>query len=87
MSFFTHQVTLPDTYKDEMDMIGIGRIIDAAPHEPHFAFDMFGVSTIDFEDVTLYDACVDMIGTGRILDAAPPGPHYVFICLGFLCNR
>ena len=29
----TNGVTLPDTYKDEMDMIGIGRILDAAPHE------------------------------------------------------
>ena len=69
----TDGVTLPDTYKDEMEMIGIGRILDVAPHEAHYAFDMFGVSTIDFEDVTLYYACVDamdMIGTGRILDAA-----------------
>ena len=54
-------VTLPDTYIDEMDMIGIGRILDATPHESHSAFDMFGVSAIDFEDVTLYDACVDVM--------------------------
>ena len=46
-------VTLPDTYIDEMDMIGIGRILYAAPHEPHYAFDMFGVSAIDFEGDTL----------------------------------
>ena len=50
---------------------------------------MFGVSAIDFEDVTLYDACadaMDMIGTGHILDVALPGPRSVFfICLGFLC--
>ena len=81
----TDGVTLPDTYKDEMDMIGIGRILDAAPHDPHFAFDMFGVSTIDFEDVTLYDACadvMDMIGTGRILNATPPKPHSVFDMFG-----
>ena len=82
-------VNLPDTYIDEMNMIGIGRILDVAPHEPHFTFDMFGVSAIDFEDVTLYDACadvMDMIDTGHILDAAPPRPCYVFfICLGFLC--
>ena len=49
-------VTLPDTYIDEMDMIGIGRILDAALHEPHYSFSIFGVSGIDFEDVTLYDA-------------------------------
>ena len=74
-------VTLHDTYKDEMDMIGIGHILDAAPHEPYYDFDIFGVSTIDFEDVTLYDAhadAMDMIGTGRILDAAPPEPRFVF---------
>ena len=46
---------------------------------------MFGVSTIDFEDVTLYDAydnAMDMIGTGHILDAAPPGPHSIFDMFG-----
>ena len=51
-------VTLADTYIDEMDMIGIGRILDAIPHEPHYAFNMFGVSAIDFEDVTLYDTAL-----------------------------
>ena len=49
----TDGVILPNTYKDEMDMIGIGRILDVALHEPHYAFDMFGVYAIDFEDVTL----------------------------------
>ena len=78
----TDEVTLPDTYKDEMDMIDIGRILDATPHEPYSSFDMFGVFAIDFEDVTLYDACahvMDMIGTSRILDAAPPRPCSVFL--------
>ena len=77
----TDGVTLPDTYIDEMNMIGIGRILDATPCEPHSAFDMFGVSAIDFEDVTLYDA-MDMIDTGRILDEAPPSPHSVFYMFG-----
>ena len=66
-------------------MIGIGRILDAAPHGPNLAFDMFGVSAIDFEDVTLYDAytdAMDMIDTGRILDATPPGPHSIFDMFG-----
>ena len=79
----TDEVALTDTYKDEMDMISICRILDTVPHEPHSTFDMFGVSAIDFEDVTLYDACtdaMDMIGTGCILDAAPPGPRFVFGC-------
>ena len=70
-------VILPGTYMDEIDMIGTDIILDAAPRGPHFSFDMFGVSMIDVDDVTLYDACtdaMDMIGTSRILDASPPGP-------------
>ena len=70
----TDEVTLPDTYINEMDMITKGRILDVVPCEPYYAFDMFGVSAIDFEDVTLYDACadaMDMIDTGHIFDAAP----------------
>ena len=81
----TDGVTLLDTYIDEMDMIGIGRILNEAPHEPYYTFDMFGVSAINFEDVTLYDACpdaMDMIGTGHILDAAPPRPRSVFYMFG-----
>ena len=81
----TDGVTLLDTYKDEMDMIGIGYILDAAPHKPHFAFDMFGVFAIDFEEVTLYNECadvMDMIGIGRILDAASPRPRFIFDMFG-----
>ena len=71
-------VILSDTYMDAMDMIGTGRILDTASRGPYYAFDMFGVSMIDYDDVTLYDACtdaMDMIGTGRILGASPPGPR------------
>ena len=78
-------MTFPNTYIDEMGMISIGRILDVAPHEPHFSFDMFRVSAIDFEDVTLYDACanvMDIIGTGHIVDAALPGPRSVFDIFG-----
>ena len=78
-------VTLPDTYMDEMDMIGTGRILDTAPRGPHSAFDMFGVSMINIDDVTLYDACtnaMDMIGIGRILDASSPRPRSAFDVFG-----
>ena len=81
----TDEVTLLDTYKDKIDMIDIGRILDAAPHKPHSAFDMFEVSAIDFEDVTLYEACadvMDMISTSSILDAALPGPRSIFYMFG-----
>ena len=69
----TDEVTLPDTYMDEIDLINTGCILDTSPREPHYAFDMFGVSMINTDDVILYDACtdaMDMIGTGRILDAS-----------------
>ena len=68
---------MPDACTDEMDMIGVGHILDAVPHSPHSDFDLFGVSMIDTDDVTLYDACIDemdIIGTGRILDAASHVP-------------
>ena len=39
-------MTLDDAYTNEMDMIGIGPILDAVPHGPHYAFDLFGVSML-----------------------------------------
>ena len=78
-------VIFSDTYTDEMDMIGVGRILDTAPRGPHSAFDMFGVSMIDYDAVTLYDACtdtMDMIGTGRILDASSPRSRSSFDVFG-----
>ena len=81
----TDGVTLPDTHMDEMDMIGIVRFLDTAPHGPHSTFDMFGVSMIDYDAVTLYDACtdaMDMIGTSRILDVSPPRPRFAFDVFG-----
>ena len=42
-------VTLDDAYTDEMDMIGIGHILDIAPHGPHSAFDLFGVSMLEMD--------------------------------------
>ena len=58
-------------------MMATGRILNTTPHGPHSTFDMFGVSMIDSDDMTLYDACtdaMDMIDIGCILDASPPGP-------------
>ena len=83
----TNGVTLLDTYMDEMDMIGTGRILDTAPHGPHSTFDILGVSMIDSNGVTLYEACtdaIDMIGTGRILDAFSPRPRSTFDVFGIL---
>ena len=83
-----YDVIFSDTYMDAMDTINTGRILDTTPRWPHYVFDMFGVSMIDFNVVTLYDACIDVmdiIGTGRILDASPPGPRFAFDVLEFLC--
>ena len=72
---------------DEMDMIGIGRIFDAAPHGPHTVFNMFGVFVLETdEDDSIPDAYtndMDFIGIGRILDAAPHGPFLLLTYLEF----
>ena len=81
----TDGVTLPDTYMDEIDMIGTGRILNTAPRGPHYAFHVFRVSMINTDDVILYDACtntMDMIGIGRILDASSPRPRSAFDVFG-----
>ena len=75
----TDNVTPHDAYDDEMDMVGIGRVIDAALHGPHSSFDLFEVSVLKTDGVTLYNACIDemiMMGIGRILDASPHEPHF-----------
>ena len=62
----TNDVTLYDACDNEMDMLGIGRILDIAPHMPHSAFDVFGVFVFETDKVALYDDCIDkmdMIGT------------------------
>ena len=42
-------VILPDTYMDEMDMIGTGHILDASPLGLRSAFDVFGISMLEFD--------------------------------------
>ena len=46
----TDDVTLYDAYTDEMDMIGTSRILDVAPHGPHYALDMFGAFMLEIDD-------------------------------------
>ena len=52
-------VTPHDAYVDEMDMIGIGRILDIAPYRTHSAFDLFGVSVFETNGTTPYNAYID----------------------------
>ena len=58
---------------DEMDMIGIGRIFDAAPHGPHTVFDMFRVFVLETDEddsiPNAYTDDMDFISIGHILDA------------------
>ena len=66
-------------------MIDTDRFLETAPRGPHSAFDMFGVCMIDYDVVTIYEACtdaMDMVGTGRILDVSPPGPRFAFDVFG-----
>ena len=67
---------------DEMDMISIGRIFDAAPHSPYTTFNMFGVFVLETDgDDSIPDAYtddMDFTGIGRILDAAPRETHTAF---------
>ena len=37
-------------------MIGIGRILDIAPHRTYFAFELFGVSVFETDGATSHDA-------------------------------
>ena len=77
----TNDMTPHDAYVEEMDMVGTSRILDIAPHMPHYTFNLFGVSVFKTDGATLYDACTnktDMIGTCRILDVAPHRPHSTF---------
>ena len=81
-------VTLPNIYMDEMDKIGTCCILDTAPHRAHSAFDILGVSMIDFNDVTVYDVCtevIDMIGLITFWMLPHLGPDPLLMCLGFLC--
>ena len=62
----TDDETSHDAYVDEIDMIGISRVLDIAPHRTYSAFDLFGVSVFETDGATLHDAYVDemdMIGT------------------------
>ena len=42
-------VILSDTYMDAMDMIGTGRILDTSSPRPRSAFDVFGISMLEFD--------------------------------------
>ena len=57
-----------------MDMIGICHILDVAPHRPHYAFDLFGVSMlqIDGDDSIIDIATPDFISVEGAFDPMDP---------------
>ena len=65
---------LPDTYMDEMDMIGIGHILDASPLGPRFAFDVFGISMLEFDGDGLIatDITHDTVSVKGVSDSVDP---------------
>ena len=74
-------VTLDDVYIDEMDMIGIGRILDTTPHRPHSAFDMFSVSMleIDGNDSITDVATYGFISVERVSNPVDPPLSFDFM--------
>ena len=81
------RVTLDDAYTDEMDMIGIGRILDATPHKPHYAFDLFGVSMLEMDG----DDSITDVATPSFISAegasAPVDPPISFdFTFGFVTH-
>ncbi|RVW43548.1 Transposon Ty3-I Gag-Pol polyprotein [Vitis vinifera] len=74
-------VTLDDAYIDEMDMIGIGHILDTTPHRPHSAFDMFSVSMleIDGNDSITDVATYGFISVERVSNPVDP-PLSLTLC-------
>ena len=61
----TDGVTFDDAYTNEIDTIGICHILDATPHKPHSAFDVFGFSMLELD------------GDDSIINVVTPGFTYV----------
>ena len=75
------RVTLDDAYIDEMDMIGIGRILDATLHMPYSAFDLFSVSMLemDGDDSITNVATLSFIFVEGASDPVDPSLSFDFI--------
>ncbi|KAL6321576.1 hypothetical protein AAG906_024569 [Vitis piasezkii] len=69
--------SIPDAYTDDVDFIGIGRILDAAPRGPLSTFDISGVSVLDDEsvlDVVTSDFASYLNVSQHFPLIAPPAP-------------
>ena len=67
-------VTLYDACIDAMDMIGTGRILDVSPPGPRFAFDVFGISMLEFDDDGLVATNIthDTVSVDGAFDSVDP---------------
>ena len=82
----TDGVTLEGAYTDEMDMIGTCRFLHAAPHGPHYAFDLFGVSMLELDG----DDSITGIATPNFTSVEgvsnPMGPPFFFLLYVRVCH-
>ena len=70
----TDDVTLYDACTDTMDMIGIGRILDASSTGLRSAFDVFGISMLEFDGDRLVttDITHDTVSIKGAFDSVDP---------------
>ena len=70
----TDDVTLYDACIDAMDMISTSRILDASPPRPRFAFDVFGISMLEFngDGLVATDITHDTVSVKRATDSMDP---------------
>ena len=70
----TDDVTLYDACTDAMDMIGTGHILDASPPRPRSAFDVFGISMLEFngDGLVATDITHDTVSVEGASDSVDP---------------
>ena len=81
----TDDVILYDACTDTMDMIDIGRILDASSPRPRSAFDVFGISMLEFngDGLVATDITHDTVSIEGAFDSVDP-PFYFDIMSGFV---
>ena len=81
----SNDVTLYDACTDAMDMIGTGRILDASSPRPRSAFDVFGISMLEFngDGLVATDITHDTVSVEGAFDSVDP-PFSFDIMSGFV---
>ena len=80
-------MTLYDACTDTMDMIGTGRILDVSPPGPRFAFDVFGISMLEFDGDGLVatNTTHDTVSVEGVSDSVDP-PFSFDTMFGFVTH-